>query len=95
MEKKLYITSIDLKKAFDSIDTSKLVKILTNKNIPHHLNRIIEACINENTMIKNENTIITKNTCQVYKILFEKSINIQIYCHKLLFADAKKIYCMH
>jgi hypothetical protein len=58
--KTLYITFIfiDLKKTFDSIDTSKLDEILTNKNIPHHLiNRIIEACINENI-----NKIDTTNT---------------------------------
>jgi hypothetical protein len=34
--KRHYITFIDLKKAFDGIDTSKLAEILTNKNIPHH-----------------------------------------------------------
>jgi hypothetical protein len=51
--KELFLGSIDLKKAFDTIDTSMLGGILKSYEVPHHLiNRILHSCVNELTCIR-------------------------------------------
>jgi hypothetical protein len=48
-----FLGSIDLKKAFDTIDTSILGGILKSHEVPHHLmNRILLSCVNELTCIR-------------------------------------------
>lgn len=50
---KTIVVSIDLKQAFDKIDTSKAADILDKLGVSRALiNRIIKACLNENTSIQ-------------------------------------------
>ena len=48
----VYVLSLDLKQAFDSVDLSQACIILSHIGIPHHLvNRIIRTCLCEDSSI--------------------------------------------
>jgi hypothetical protein len=48
-----YVVALDLKKAFDTVDAKDIMRILAELRAPIHLvNRIIEACVKEETSIQ-------------------------------------------
>lgn len=50
--KRIYIVSLDLSKAFDTIDMTVGLQILKSLNLPHHLiNRIVKCCFWERTAV--------------------------------------------
>ena len=50
---------IDLAKAFDSVDRTQLIQLLTSKNVPPYLVRAIANLLaNTSTVLHNSNSVI-------------------------------------
>ena len=86
-QKNIYVCFIDNSKAFDCVDHKKLLKILQEMGITHHL-----TCLLRNVYADQEATVRTGHGTKTGSKLGKEYIKV-VYCHLVYFIYMQSTSC--